>query len=85
VIVAGAFPGETKMWAAVRRNGISWASCLIGQRDLFLAEPNSGHFSMFSFSPLNAVIKSMNENIVLNTRDNMRKLLKIAADTLTCL
>jgi len=33
VIVAGASPGETKMWAAVRRNGIarppciSWASC----------------------------------------------------------
>ena len=33
VIVAGASPRETKMWAAVRRNGIarppciSWASC----------------------------------------------------------
>jgi len=42
----------------------------------FWPEPNSGHFSMFSFSPLNAVIKSMNEKIVFNTRDNMQKLLK---------
>jgi len=42
VIVAGASPGETKMWAAVRRNGIarppciSWASCtIIDKADFF--------------------------------------------------
>jgi len=51
----------------------------------FWPEPNSGHFSMFSFSPLNAVINATNGKIVLNTRDNTRKLLKIAADTPTCL
>jgi len=30
VIVAGASPGETKMWAVVRRNGIAWPPCIAG-------------------------------------------------------
>jgi len=48
VIVAEAFPGETKMWAAMRRNGIarplciSWASCSLRYGDILFFFQNSG-------------------------------------------